>query len=74
MTPVDTACACMRYPNTVCINETNDLLCPECTEARCVVVEFAEGAGEATVITLEHVSVDDLIIDPFGPGALRAES
>jgi hypothetical protein len=51
-------CACQRYPDAVCINVTDDLLCPECTEARCVVVEFLEGSEAHE----EHVEIDNLIV------------
>ncbi len=53
-----TRCGCMRYPITPCLVETDALVCPDCTGARCVVVVW-EGETEK-----EHVSADRLI--PLG--------
>lgn len=58
----------MRY-DTPCVEDVESLLCLQCEEGRCVVVEFRDEG----VPSVEHVSSDDLIVDPFGPGAIAVE-
>jgi hypothetical protein len=52
-------CLCSRY-STPCVGDAELLLCPDCVGARCVLIEFLDD-GERGV---EHISADDLIIDP----------
>jgi hypothetical protein len=58
----------MRY-QTPCVENAEFLLCPQCTAGRCVVIEFHDDG----VPMVEHISTDDLIMDPesegFGVGA-----
>lgn len=58
----------MRY-ETPCVEEVEALLCRECSAGRCVVIEFHDEG----VPSVEHVSADDLIVDPeseFEVGAM----